>query len=214
MNELYQQIADAVVSMKAQEVQRLAKRVLEEGYPADEAIEQGLAKGMNRVGELFAAKEYFVPEVLVCSKAMYAGFDILKDHLIEGKVGGKGKIIIGVVKGDFHDIGKNIVKLMLEAAGFQLIDLGKNVPADAFLASAKNQKPEIAALSTLMTTTMDNMASVVEELLKSCPDVRIMVGGAPVSADFARSINAHFYGEDARSAVLGAHQLLNLPLEK
>ncbi len=211
-HSIYQQLAEAVVKMNAVEVVRLSKRVLEEGYPPEEAIEQGLAKGMSRVGELFACKEYFVPEVLVCARAMYAGFDILKEEVIEGSIPDKGRIVIGVVEGDFHDIGKNIVKLMLEAAGFKIIDLGKNVPLESYLSAVEENHPHIAAFSTLMTTTMENMAEILGAIRIKYPSVKMMIGGAPVNQDFADNIGAHFYGEDARQAVKGAHQLLKLPL--
>ncbi|HDH57314.1 MAG TPA: cobalamin-binding protein [Bacteroidetes bacterium] len=213
MSEIYQKMAEAVVKMKAEEVQKLARRVLDEGLPPEVAIEKGLAAGMNEVGRLFAAKEYFVPEVLVCSRAMYAGFDILKDKVVAGKIARKGTVLIGVVDGDFHDIGKNIVKLMLEASGFRLVDLGKNVSADQFISSVNAEKPDIIALSTLMTTTMDSMAEIVALLNKENPEIKTMIGGAPVNPDFARSIQAHYYGENAREAVVGAHELLGIPLE-
>jgi len=213
-HEIYQQLASAVVGMKADEVKRLSRLALEQGLPADEAIEKGLAAGMNEVGRLFAAKEYFVPEVLVCAKAMYEGFDILKDKVVKGKITDKGAIVIGVVEGDFHDIGKNIVKLMLEAAGFRIIDLGKNVRPEKFLNALQNDKNiSIAALSTLMTTTMENIEAIARKLLEVNQDLKIMVGGAPVNQDFARHIGAHFYGEDARQAVLGARQLMGLEVE-
>ena len=199
--------------MKAEEVISLSNRVLKEGYPPEEAIEKGLTAGMNEVGRLFAAKEYFVPEVLVCAKAMYGGFDILKEKVVEGKVSFKGAVIIGVVEGDFHDIGKNIVKLMLEASGFKMIDLGKDVSSDTFLKICEREKPAIVALSTLMTTTMENMQAITTILLEKFPEAKIMVGGAPVNEDFSRSIGAHFYGEDARDAVAGAHELLGLSFE-
>ncbi|MBU1650970.1 corrinoid protein [bacterium] len=213
MSELYTKLSDAVVAMKADDVKQLAQQVLAEGLAPEQAIEQGLAAGMNRVGELFAAKEYFVPEVLVCSRAMYAGFDILKDHVVEGAINNKGTIAIGVIDGDFHDIGKNIVKLMLEAAGFRMIDLGKNVTLDRFSEAVDRENPRIIALSTLMTTTMDSMLEITAKLLQKKPDLKVMVGGAPVDTDFAESIGAHFYGGDARAAVIGAHQLLGLSLE-
>lgn len=213
MSEIYQKMAEAVVKMKAEEVQKLARRVLDEGLPPEVAIEKGLATGMNEVGRLFAAKEYFVPEVLVCSRAMYAGFDILKDKVVAGKIARKGTVVIGVVDGDFHDIGKNIVKLILEASGFRLVDLGKNVSADQFISSLNAEKPDIVALSTLMTTTMDSMAEIVAFLNKENPEIKTMIGGAPVNPDFARSIQAHYYGENAREAVVGAHELLGIPLE-
>ena len=210
MHYLYKQLAEAVVKMQAEEVKRLAYQVLDKGLPPEEAIEQGLAEGMNEVGRLFARKEYFVPEVLVCAKAMYGGFDILKGKVVEGSIPDKGTIAIGVVRGDFHDIGKNIVKLMLEAAGFHIIDLGKNVSPAAFIETVEGYSPQIVALSTLMTTTMDTMEEIARQLKADYPEVKIMVGGAPVNQDFADSIGAEFYGEDARQAVLGAHQLLGL----
>ncbi len=213
MNELYQEISNAVVKMQTEEVQRLSHRILDEGYPPIEAVEMGLAAGMNEVGKLFAAKEYFVPEMLVCSKAMYAGFNILKKHVVDEDIGKKGKIVIGVVDGDYHDIGKNIVKLMLEAAGFKIIDLRRNVPLADFERVIGEEEPVAVALSTLMTTTMDNMAEIVACVLQRYPEVKIMIGGAPINQDFADSIGAHFYGKDAREAVTGVHQILGIPLE-
>jgi len=208
MSELYRQLADAVVKMQADEVARLANLALQQGLPPETAIELGLAAGMNEVGRLFACKEYFVPEVLVCARAMYKGFDILKEKLVEGKLATKGKIVIGVVEGDFHDIGKNIVKLMLEAAGFNLIDLGKNVPCGRFLDACAQEQPRITALSTLMTTTMESMEDITFNIKGQFPEVKIMVGGAPVNSDFAQAIGAHFYGADAKEAVDGALRLI------
>ena len=210
MSKIYQQLSQAVVKMQADEVLRLANLVLEENLSPEEAIEHGLAAGMNDVGRLFACKEYFVPEVLVCARAMYGGFDILKEKVVEGKITSKGTFLIGVVDGDFHDIGKNIVKLMMEAAGFKPVDLGKNVSQEKFLAACETEKPGIVAMSTLMTTTMDSMSEIAAEVLERFPEVKIMIGGAPVNQDFARSIGAHFYGEDAGEAVAGAHKLAGL----
>jgi methanogenic corrinoid protein MtbC1 len=211
--ELHRRLAEAVVGMKPELVKSLAIQAIAEGYPAETAIEKGLAAGMNEVGRLFSAKEYFVPEVLVCAKAMYAGFDILKEKVVKEKLLNKGTIVIGVVEGDFHDIGKNIVKLMLEAAGFRMVDLGKNVSIDSFSLAVEIQKPAIVALSTLMTTTMDKMGEITSQLTGNWDKLMIMVGGAPVQSDFARSIGAHFYGQDAHQAVIGAHKLLGLNFE-
>ena len=210
MSMIYRQLAQAVVEMKQEEVIRLANLVLEQKLPPEEAIEFGLAAGMNEVGRLFACKEYFVPEVLVCARSMYGGFDILKEKVVEGKIPSKGTFIIGVADGDFHDIGKNIVKLMLEAAGFKPVDLGKNVSTDKFLAACETYHPAILAMSTLMTTTMDSIAETAAAVQARFPGIKIMIGGAPVNQDFADSIGAHFYGEDARQAVAGAHQVLGL----
>ncbi len=208
MSDLYRRIAQAVVKMDADEVKRLSLEVLESGLPPEVAIEQGLAAGMNEVGRLFACKEYFVPEVLVCARAMYGGFEILKEKVVEGKMPHRGKIVIGVVEGDFHDIGKNIVKLMLEAAGFQPIDLGKNVPLEKFLYACDEVCPVIVAMSTLMTTTMDSMQNITKHISDRFPEIKTMVGGAPISQDFADSIGAHFYGKDAKAAVEGALKMV------
>ena len=209
MSEIYIKLAGAVVRMQAAEVIRLSQEVLEAGLPPEEAIEFGLAAGMNEVGRLFSCKEYFVPEVLVCARAMYGGFDILKDKVVAGNMPNKGKVVIGVVSGDFHDIGKNIVKLMLEAAGFQPIDLGKNVPLEKYLETCAAEKPSLAALSTLMTTTMEDMGEIVKTIKEKFPEIKVMVGGAPVSQDYANAIGADFYGEDAKAAVDGALQMIN-----
>ncbi|MBT7789009.1 MAG: corrinoid protein [Calditrichaeota bacterium] len=207
---IYDKLAKAVVEMKAAEVKLLALQVLDDGFPPDEAIQKGLAVGMQEVGRLFSCKDYFVPEVLVSARAMYTGFNILKPKVIEGAVADKGTILIGVVEGDYHDIGKNIVKLMLEASGFRLVDLGKNVSVDAFTRAVVEEKPAIAAMSTLMTTTMDSMEEIVVRLTKDAPEVKIMIGGAPVNQDFADSIGAHFYGDDVDQAIVGAHKLLGI----
>lgn len=213
MSEIYRQLAQAVVQMKKDEVIRLAKLVLEQKLPPEEAIEFGLAAGMNEVGRLFACKEYFVPEVLVCARSMYGGFDILKERVVEGKIPNKGTFVIGVVDGDFHDIGKNIVKLMLEAAGFKPVDLGKNVNSEKFFEACETHNPSILAMSTLMTTTMDSMAEIAAGVQEKFPGTKIMLGGAPVNQDFVESVGAHFYGQDAREAVFGAHKVLGLPFE-
>ena len=213
MEEIYQRLAAAVVAMKPVEVRILSQQVIERGYPPEEAIQQGLAAGMNEVGRLFASKEYFVPEVLVCAKAMYMGFDILKEKVVDGKVSSKATVVIGVVDGDYHDIGKNIVKLMLESSGFKIIDLGKNVTLEQFRDVVSVENPAIVALSTLMTTTMDSMAEIVTNLRKGHPKLKLMVGGAPVNDDFAASVGAHFYGEDAQRAVEGAHILTGIHFE-
>ncbi len=207
---IYDKLAKAVVDLKAAEVKRLALQVLDEGLPPSEAIQKGLAAGMQEVGKLFSCKDYFVPEVLVSARAMYTGFNILKPKVIEGAVADKGTIIIGVVEGDYHDIGKNIIKLMLEASGFRLIDLGKNVSGDAFVQAVNDEKPVIVALSTLMTTTMDSMEEIVSRINKESTSTKTMIGGAPVNPDFADSIGAHFYGEDVDQALEGAHKLAGI----
>lgn len=208
--ELFTQLAEAVTAMKPKRVTELARQVLEQGLSAQDAITQGLAVGMRRMGEKFAAKECFVPEVLLASKAMYAGFEILKAGVESGEsgVGSRGKVALGVVQGDIHDIGKNIVKVMVQAAGFEVVDLGRNVPLPEFVKAAESGVA-ILGVSTLMTTTMSRMGKVVEALDKAGlrPGVKVIVGGAPVTEQFARNIGADGYAADAHAAVLEIEKL-------
>lgn len=209
---LWRELADAVVRMDEEQTITLAKQVLKNDFSPKEAILHGLTEGMRQVGEKFARKCYFVPEVLVCAETMYAGFDILKEH-IPGEEAQKGtSVIIGVVEGDFHDIGKNIVALMLQTAGFIIHDLGYNVSVLTFLQKIREIKPDIVALSTLMSTTLECMREVVHAIRNEFADIspKIMVGGAPVSQLFAEQIRADFYGEDAQQAVIGAKQLMGV----
>lgn len=194
--------------MKPELVAELARQVLEQRLDAQAAITEGLAAGMRRMGEKFAAKECFVPEVLMASKAMYAGFDILKDALGADRPASRGRVILGVVQGDIHDIGKNIVKVMVQAAGFEVVDLGRNVAAADFLRAAE-AGPAVLGISSLMTTTMPRMGKVIEALDKRGlrPGVRVIVGGAPVTQEFARRIGADGWAGDAHGAVLEVERL-------
>ncbi|MBN2464680.1 B12-binding domain-containing protein, partial [candidate division WOR-3 bacterium] len=165
--ELFSRLADAVTAMKPERVVELARQVLAQGLSAHDAITLGLAAGMRQMGEKFAAKECFVPEVLLASKAMYAGFEILKESVGSEELGAssRGKVALGVVQGDIHDIGKNIVKVMVQAAGFEVVDLGRNVPLPEFVKAAENGVA-VLGVSTLMTTTMPRMGRVIEALDK------------------------------------------------
>jgi len=209
--KLFEQLADAVSTMKPERVAELARQVLAEGLYAQDAITQGLAAGMRRMGEKFAAKECFVPEVLLASKAMYAGFDILSKAAGDKPQASRGKVVLGVVQGDIHDIGKNIVKVMVQAAGFEVIDLGRNVPLPEFVKAAENGV-SILGISSLMTTTMPRMGKVVEALDKAGlrPGVKVIIGGAPVTAQFARNIGADGFAPDAHSAVLEIERLTQI----
>ncbi len=208
--DVLQQLADAVVAMKPELVAALARAALELGVPAEQAIDHGLAAGMRRMGEKFAARECFVPEVLLASRAMYAGFDILKARLTatEQALVTRGRVILGVVQGDIHDIGKNIVKVMAQAAGFEVIDLGRNVTLSEFLRAAEQGLADscsslVLGMSSLMTTTMPRMGTVVEMLDKAGlrGRVKVIVGGAPTTAEFARRIGADSWARDAHAAV-------------
>ena len=206
--DLFAQLAEAVTTMKPELVAELARKVLEQGLSPEDAMTQGLAAGMRRMGEKYAAKQCFVPEVLLASRAMYAGFDILSKAPSHKPQATRGKVILGVVQGDIHDIGKNIVKVMVQAAGFEVIDLGRNVPLPEFVKAAENGVA-VLGVSTLMTTTMPRMGKVVEALDKAGlrPGVKVIVGGAPVTAQFARNIGADGFAADAHAAVLEIERL-------
>ncbi|MCX7745358.1 MAG: corrinoid protein [Clostridia bacterium] len=208
--ELYKSLSDAVVNMEEEEAVILSKEVIEKNFDAYEAIDKGLADGMERAGQLFEEEEYFIPELLMCSDAMYAGLDILKPHIKAGEQGEKHKVVIGVVEGDTHDIGKNLVKIMLETSGFEVVDLGRDIPPRDFVEKAKEINAKIIALSTLMTTTMDGMAEVInilrsQELRES---FKVMIGGGPISQSFADKIGADGYSVNAAEAVKLARKLV------
>jgi dimethylamine corrinoid protein len=208
-NRLFQELSDAVVEMEEERAVAAAREVVELGLDAYQAIEQGLSAGMERAGQLFDEEEYFIPELLMCSDAMYAGMDVLKPHLRQDEVAEKHKVVIGVVEGDTHDIGKNLVKIMLETSGFDVIDLGRDIPPARFVETAKDIGARIIALSTLMTTTMDGMSSVIEMLKEEGirDRFKVLVGGGPISQAFADRIGADGYADNAASAVKVAKQL-------
>ena len=210
--QLWQELAEAVVLMKEEKVEELANSVLKNGFSPKNAILNGLTEGMRQVGNKFSEKIYFVPEVLVCADAMYAGFNILKEHVKDDDSKQKATVVIGVIKGDIHDIGKNIVGLMLQTAGFAVHDLGANVPVQSFINKISEVKPNLVALSTLLSTTLERMQEIIQTIHSEfgIKSPKIMVGGAPVNQQFADEIGADFYGEDAQEAVIGAKQLLGI----
>ena len=195
---------------KEEEAAETAKDYLEAGYPAFDGIMDGLVDGMNRASDLYDAEEYFVTDVLLCSDAMYAGLDILRPHLPDQETEEKKKAVIGVVEGDTHDIGKNLVKIMLETAGFEMFDLGRDVPLDSFVEKAKEVDADLICMSTLMTTTMTGMKTVIEKLQEEGirDAVKVMVGGSPISPGYAKEIGADGYSTNAVEAVKVAKSLL------
>lgn len=207
--ELFKKISDAVVEMDEDEAVLLCKQVLEKKIDAYEAIIKGLSNGMERAGVLFEREEYFVTELLMCSDAMYAGIEILKPYLKKTDNECKYKIVIGVIEGDTHDIGKTLVKLMLEASGFEVLDLGRDVPPIKFCEEAKRINAHIIVISNLMTTTMKRMKEVIqilqEENIRN--KFKIMVGGGCISQGFADEIGANGYSENAVEAVRLAKRL-------
>ena len=208
--EILKGLHDAVVEYEEDRVAELSQEALNEGVDAYEAIMDGLAAGMETVGKLYDTQEYFVPEVLMCSDALYQGLDILKPH-IEGednKV--KGQVVIGTVEGDVHDIGKNLVKMMFEVAGWTVYDLGKDVPLDRFLEEQLKTDCDIVGLSALMTTSMLSMQEIVKKLKERNPKVQIMLGGAPITEGIVDKYGADGYAKSAGTAVDEAMRLIKM----
>jgi dimethylamine corrinoid protein len=201
--QIFKQLSDSVVDMDEGKAVEIAHIAIQEGVDAYEAIDKGLADGMERAGQLFEEEEYFIPELLMCSDAMYAGLDVLKPHIKTDNLGEKRKIVIGVVEGDTHDIGKNLVKIMLETAGYDVIDLGRDIKPQAFVDKAEEIAADIIALSTLMTTTMEGMAEVIKLLQQQNirEKYKVMIGGGPISQSFADKIGADSYAINAADAV-------------
>lgn len=200
-DELFKQLADAVVNYDEDRVKELAASVIDDGHDPLEAIMDGLAQGMQVVGNLYEESEYFIPEVLMCADALYAGLNILRPHLPKDRANAKGQVVIGTVQGDVHDIGKNMIKLMFDVAGFTVHDLGRDVPLEKFVEEQLRTDAEIVALSAMMTTTMQGMKKVVEMIKEKNPNVAIMLGGAPVTRDTAVLFGADGYAESAGNAV-------------
>jgi corrinoid protein of di/trimethylamine methyltransferase len=210
--ELFGALADAVVDMDEDAAVRLSERAVAEKVDAYEAIDRGLAKGMERAGVLFEEEEYFVPELLICSDAMNAGIDVLKPHLERSSAREKHRAVIGVIEGDTHDIGKNLVRIMLEAGGFEMIDLGRDVPPAVFVDRAVEEGANLILISSLMTTTMDGMEEVISILRERGIRDRylVAVGGGPVSQAFADRIGADGYSKNATDAVRMCRKLAGL----
>jgi corrinoid protein of di/trimethylamine methyltransferase len=209
-NSIFQALSDSVVGMDEDLTRKLSLQVVEQGIDALAAIEHGLVDGMNRAGKLFETEEYFIPELLLCSDSMYAGLDILRPHLKQDGNKRRHKIVIGVVEGDTHDIGKNLVKIMLEASGFDIVDLGRDIPPQRFVDEAIKIEASVIALSTLMTTTMDGMSEVINLLNQAHvrKSFKVIVGGGPISQSFADRIGADGYAAGAPAAVKLVKQLV------
>ena len=200
--KLLAELDRCVLEMEDEAVTGVAQEYVDNGYDAYEGIVNGLSRGMEKAGELYEQEEYFVPELLICSDAMYNGLDVLRPHLPKDASRGSVAVVLGVVQGDTHDIGKNLVKIMLEAAGFQVYDLGRDVEPRAFVEKAKEVGARIICLSTLMTTTMHNMKAVVDLLREEGlqDQIKVMIGGGPVSQAYAAQIGADAYTTDAAAA--------------
>lgn len=211
-NDILHELARSVIDMEEDTARNAAGEAIDAGIEAYEAINDGLVKGMKVVGDKYEQQEYFIPEVLICSDAMMAGLEVLQPHLTVDSTKGAEKVVIGVVQGDTHDIGKNLVKIMLEASGYEVHDLGRNVPLQDFVAKALAVGSRIIAMSTLMTTTMDGMRTVIEELKKRGmrDEFLVLIGGGPISPAFAKEIGADLYAPDANSMVRKLKELLEV----
>jgi len=202
----------ALSAGKMDEVKSLTQKALDAGDPPEKILKEGLIKAMDRIGVLFKNNEIYIPEVLIAARAMHAGLGVLKPILAKSNTSAAAKIVIGTVKGDLHDIGKNLVGMMLEGAGFEVIDIGIDAPPEKFIQAAKDHKANVIGMSALLTTTMMQMKGTVEALqaagLKG--KVKTMVGGAPVTDEFAKQIGADGYAADAASAATKVEELLKL----
>lgn len=203
-------ISEALQRGKAKDVKALVQEQVDAGVAAKDILEGGLMAGMDIVGRKFKANEVYVPEVLIAARAMSAGIEILRPLLIRDSVEPRGTVVIGTVKGDLHDIGKNLVKMMMEGKGFNVIDLGTDVHSDAFIAAAQEHNANIICCSALLTTTMTEMKSVITaaDAAGIRPRVKIMIGGAPITEEFCMSVGADAYSPDAASAAEKAIELL------
>lgn len=211
---LLDQLADSVLKMEDEVVKEVAEQYVAAGYDGYDGITQGLARGITQAGALFEEGEYYIPELLLCSDAMYNGIEILKPTIpIQEK--SQYVAVIGVIEGDTHDIGKNLVKIMLEAEGFKVYDLGKDVTAKDFIEKTAEVGANLVGLSTLMTSTMDRMKEVIElfETRKLRDQVSIVIGGGPISNHYAQQIGADGYSEDASKGARLAKQLVDEKLQ-
>jgi len=197
-----------VIDGNAASVPELVKQAMSEGVPPEKILNQGLISGMAEVGRLFEEGEFFVPEMLIAARAMKAGLALLRPHLAAANVKAVGKVVLGTVQGDLHDIGKNLVGMMLEGAGFEVVDLGTDVSPDKFVAAVKEHKPDLVGFSALLTTTMPKMKTTIQALTEAGlrGSVKVMIGGAPVTEKYAAEIGADLYAPDASSAANRAKQ--------
>ena len=202
MNETLNEISEWLQKGRAPKGKAAVTKALEEGIPASEILEDGLLAGMDIIGQKFKNNEVFVPEVLVAARAMNRGVEILRPYLVEDGVETKGTVILGTVKGDMHDIGKNLVRMMMEGKGLEVIDIGVDVPTESFLDAAREHNAKLICCSALLTTTMGEMKNVVDAVKASEMNgkVKIMIGGAPITQTFCEQIGADCYTPDAASA--------------
>ncbi len=209
--QVLQELANAIISGKMTDTEKLVQQALDANIPVQDVLNKGMIAGMDVVGQKFKNNEFYVPEVLIAARAMKAGMKILKPRLAESGVEPIARLALGTVKGDLHDIGKNLVAMMLEGAGFEIIDLGVDVAPEKYLAAIKEKQVKVIGMSALLTTTMLNMKATIEALKSSGlrDSVKVIIGGAPVTQSYADEIGADGYAADAATAVSVVKHLLN-----
>jgi len=208
---ILEDIYNAVIDGKVEDAAAGVEQGLSSGIAVDDILKKGLLSAMDLVGERFGEGEIFIPQVIWSAKSMQAGMDLLRPHFTEGQQAKSAKIIIGTAQGDIHDIGKNLVGMMLEGAGLEVVDLGVDIKPQQFVEKAVEEKADIIAVSALLTTTMVSMAEVVSlKNEKALSSLKVIIGGAPLSNDFCKEIGADAYGVDAMDAVAKVKELMNL----
>jgi corrinoid protein of di/trimethylamine methyltransferase len=209
MKELFEKMASALIAGHQEEVITLTREALDNKAAARDILDNGLLAGMDVVGQRFKAGDLFIPEVLLCARCMLAAMDILDPLLSEGDATATGTVVIGTVEGDLHDIGKNLVAMMLQGGGFKVVDLGTNIKSADFVSAVEQHQPDILGMSALLTTTMPKMQETIEALKEAGlrDQVKVMIGGAPVTQDYADRIGADAYGANAASATEKAKEL-------
>ena len=212
MNEILDQISRAVIEGDPDNMGTLTELALSKGLTPEDILNKGLMLGMDYVGNEFRQAKMFVPDVIFAARAMQASMDVLTPLLVEAGAGRAGKVVMGTVQGDLHDIGKNLVCIMMEGAGFEVIDLGKDIAPEAFVEAVKEEKPDIVGMSAMLTTTMPAMDRTIEALEEAGlrDSVKIMVGGVTVTSDFAQQIGADGYASNAPAAADMAKQIVGI----
>lgn len=211
MTDEIKKLYQAVLEGDLDDTENLVQQALDADLPADVILKEGLIAAMGEVGRLFEEGEFFVPEMLISAHAMKSGLNILRPHLVAADVKPAGKIVIGTVQGDLHDIGKNLVAMMIEGAGFEVIDLGVDVKPEEFIEAVKEHQPDIVGMSALLTTTMTSIKTTIDMMREAglCDDLKILIGGAPVTQDYADQVSADGFAQDASQAASKALEMID-----
>ena len=210
MKELMTNLGETILGGNVEEIKGLTEEALRSGASPQEILEQGLRPAMESLGERFSQGEAYLPELLVAADTMKASMEILEPAIVRRGVAPKATMLLGTVEGDIHDIGKNLVKMMFEGAGFRVVDLDINVKAEKFLETYRNEKPDLVGLSALLTTTIGEMEKVIQAIRESDPEAKFIVGGAPITQEFADRIGANGYAPDAGEAVKVGNRIIGL----